>query len=650
MNDHCAPGSAAAVVDPRATDTALLIGAPNAGKSSLFNQLTGGHAKTGNYPGITVSRSIGTRTDDNGTITVEDLPGTYNLTPISPDEVIVVDALQQAGHAAEDSGVEPVFVVVVDAQSLRRSLRLVGEVLQREHPTLVAVTMLDELVAHGGHLDLDALSTAIGVPVVASNGRVRNGADAVIRALQHREHWARPAYPPVLEHLDEWAQSVIERARYRPAHTDTLTARVDRILLHPVFGTVIFGIVLVVFFQVIFTLATPLQDLILSGLGELGTGIETPFGSNIVTAFVNEALVDGVGTVLSFVPQIALLFVLITVLEQTGYLTRAAFLMDRIMAWTGLEGRAFVAILSSFACAIPGILATRTLPDAKSRFTTMMTLPLITCSARLPVYTIFVSMLVPSHMRLGPMNVRGLVMLALYLLGAISMMVAAKVVALVTQRRDLIFPFVMEMPPYRLPNFQTFLASVGRPVMGYIKKVGKIILSTTLVIWLLLNVPFVSAAELSAQHIDAHDQVAVAEYTMQQSVAADIGRFVAPVFDPLGFDWRVNVAILSSLSARETFVATLGQINGASNPDNPTRALQHMQYTSGPHTGEPIMTPPTIVAVLVFFVYALQCMSTVATLRRETDTWRWPLAALGGYGVLAWCMAWLGHLIAMLIV
>jgi ferrous iron transport protein B len=393
------------------------------------------------------------------------------------------------------------------------------------------------------------------------------------------------------------------------------------------------------FFQTIFTVAAPLQGWVESGFGWLGDLVATHIHIPWLSAFLSQAVVGGIGGVLVFLPQIVLLFVLIAILEGTGYLARAAFLMDRVMARAGLEGRAFVALLSSLACAIPGIMATRSLPSARDRLATMMAAPLMTCAARLPVYILLVSILLPAQERMGPFNARGVVMFALYLLGAVSAMLVAAVFKKFTSRSGPQLPFYMEMPPYQVPRLKTVAAEVWTAASAFLRKVTSIILATTVVLWVLLNLPLRSDAELSAAGVDTGDETAVAAYVIDHSYAASVGKAVEPVFAPLGFDWRINIGILSSLAAREVFVATLGQVAAAENPEEPAQALTEMRVQDGPNAGRPLFDAPTIAALLVFFMYALQCMSTVGVMRRESGSWKWPAIAFSYMFVLAWVLA-----------
>lgn len=624
------------------TASLALVGSPNAGKTSVFNGLTGLHTKTGNYPGVTVSRYVGTCQAGDDRFLLEDLPGTYSLAAISPDEQIVTDVLAgQVDGVRQPDG----LLVVVDATTLRRSLTLVAQVLARGLPTCVVVTFTDELSRRQGHLDLAAFEQALGVPVVRVVGHRGEGLAELRTELTQWRNWPSAPVPPPgdPQELGAWIDSVLTFASYRSAERHRATERVDAVLLHPVWGTIVFFTVMMVFFQTVFTAAAPLQGYVESAFAWLSGVVSDRVGNPWVAGLLGDAVIGGVGGVLVFVPQIMLLFLLIALLEGVGYMPRAAFLMDRVMARAGLEGRAFVALLSSFACAIPGIMATRTLPSAKDRIATMMGAPLMTCSARLPVYVLLIGLLVDPDARIGPFGAQGAVMFGLYLLGAVSAMVAAWVFSRLGSRRGPLLPFYMEMPPYRIPTPRSVVLTVWEAARAFLRKCTTIILATTALLWLLLNLPVHSTAEISRAGIDVRNPAAVAAYTVDHSFAAQVGRFASPVFEPLGFDWRINVGVLSAQSARETFVATLGQVAAAENPDDPGDALRTMTYADGPHAGQRVFTPATIAALLVYFVYALQCMATVGVMRRETGTWKWPLVAFTYMTALAWATAWLAR-------
>lgn len=619
-----------------------LVGSPNSGKTTLFNALTGLRAKTGNYPGVTVSRYEGRANLADRPVLIEDLPGTYSLEPISVDERIVTEVLDPNGTNRPDG-----VLVTLDATTLRRSLGLLAQVLQTNLPVSVVLTFTDELTRRQGSLDLPALRRALGVPVVAViSGRHRDLID-LNGLLPEPGAWPAPVVLPPTEsaEVSAWISSVLDAAGFRMPQVDRRTRRIDAVLLHPVLGTLIFFATMFTFFQVIFTVAAPLQNGVGQFFGYLGSLVERDLPAGLISRFISGALLGGVGGVLVFLPQIALLFLMISLLEGVGYLARAAFLMDRVMARAGLEGRAFVALLSSLACAVPGIMATRTLPSARDRIATMMGAPLMTCSARLPVYVLLIGLMVPAQSRVGPFGAQGLVMFALYLIGACSAMLAAWAFARIGRRgAGPLLPFYMEMPPYRMPSLRSVGLSVWEACRTFLRKVGKIILVTTVLLWLLLNLPGRSPVEMQAHGIDTASAAATSAYVIDHSWAADAGRFVGPVFEPLGFDWRINIGVLASLSARETFVATLGQVAAAESPENPTAALRSMTVQDGPRAGQPLFTPPVLAALLVFFLYALQCMSTVGALRRESGSWRWPAIAFGYMFAVAWVMALLARL------
>ncbi|WP_440554202.1 ferrous iron transporter B [Streptomyces sp. SCPE 10] len=641
MSAHCGPTGATTGTLAGATRLAL-VGSPNSGKSTLFNALTGLRTKTGNYPGVTVARYEGTARAGKHEVVIEDLPGTYSLDPISPDEQVVADVLDPDNP---DLGTPDGILVTLDATTLRRSLGLLAQVMRTGLPICVVLTFRDELARRGGTLDVAALRRALGVPVVAVTGGSRNDLAELQAALPDPASWERPVLPPPTDPAQRraWVESLLASAGYEVPEIDQRTRRIDAVLLHPLWGTLIFFATMFAFFQIIFTVATPLQDAVQSVFDRLGTLVTEYVSNPLLSGFLGNALIGGLGSVVVFLPQIALLFLMISLLEGSGYLSRAAFLMDRLMARAGLEGRAFVALLSSLACAIPGIMATRSLPSAKDRFATMMGAPLMTCSARLTVYVLLTGLLVSPGSRVGPFGAQGVVMFALYLVGALSAMATAWVFKRFSSRGGPVLPFYMEMPSYRLPRPRAVADAIWSACKGFLAKVGRIILVVTVGLWLLLSLPMHSDAQLRSAGVDPADRTAVSAYEVDHSYAADIGHAIEPVFEPLGFDWRINVGVLGSLSAREVFVATLGQVAAAQNPDQPTEALTHMTYTDGPHQGQKLFTPATTAALLVFFLYALQCMSTIGVMRRETGSWKWPAVAFGYMFVLAWTMAFVTH-------
>lgn len=472
-----------------------LVGSPNSGKTTLFNALTGLRAKTANYPGVTVSRYEGIADADGSQVVIEDLPGSYSLDPISPDEQVLTDVLDPL---KSDVTTPDGLLVTLDATTLQRSLGMMAQVVNTGLPVCVVLTFTDELLRRQGALEAAALSGALGVPVVSVTGGRRHDLVGLRELLGSPQSWAQPAVVPPDEPAEvaNWITSVLSTAGYRLPESDARTRRIDAVLLHPVWGTLVFIVTMFAFFQVIFTAAAPLQDLIEQFFAWLGGLVNDGISNGWVKSFIANALLGGVGGVLVFLPQIVFLFLMIALLEGVGYMARAAFLMDRVMAKAALEGRAFVALLSSVACAVPGIMATRVLPSARDRIATMMGAPLMTCSARLPVYVLLIGLVVKPGARWGPISAQGVTMFGLYLLGALSAMTAAWVFSRIGRKHGPLLPFYMEIPPYRIPSARSVAVSVWGAAQMFLRKVGKIILVTTIVLWLLLNLPARSSADL----------------------------------------------------------------------------------------------------------------------------------------------------------
>jgi ferrous iron transport protein B len=593
-----------------------LIGSPNAGKTTLFNALTGLRAKVGNYPGVTVERREGRIELDGRPAVVIDLPGTYSLEAISEDERVVTRVLDGELADAPDA-----LVIVADACSLERSLLLIAQVLQRQQPSCLVLTMMDELRARGGELDLARLADALGIPVLGVVGHRGLGMQEVRETLGHPEHWSRPAIPPPAgwQERAAWADSIADHVIGRLPERHRVTEAIDRVVLHPLWGTLLFAVVMITFFQLIFSLATPAMDWIDGAIGSSSELVRRVLPAGLLADFVADGMIAGVGSVLVFLPQIALLFGLLFALEDLGYMARAAFVVDRVMGRIGLEGRSFVALLSSFACAVPGIMATRSVPSPRDRLITILVAPLMTCSARLPVYVLLIGAFVPAEAVVGPIGLQGLIMLGLYLLGATSaLLVAALLKRLLLPGEGL--PFSMELPSYRMPTLSLWSSQVWRSVSAFLRRAGTIILATSIVLWALLTFPRVEAPSGLT-----HEQSQ--RYALENSYAGRLGHAIEPAIAPIGFDWKIGVGLLASLAAREVIVATLAQIYAST--DEGASLREAIRRDVDPRTGKPTFPPATVASLLVFFVFALQCMSTLAVMRRETNSWRWPAFAFG---------------------
>ena len=607
-----------------------LLGGPNSGKTTLFNALTGLRARVGNYPGVTVERREGAMRLDGRRAVLIDLPGTYSLDPLSPDEAVVNRVLDGQLEDPPDA-----LVVVADACTLERSLLFVGQVLQLDLPACLVLTMTDELRARGGFLDLHRLEVALGIPVLGVVGHRGLGLEALQSLLVHPEKWSRPVIPPPEETVDRaaWADSVLGAALARRPGTSRATEAIDRIVLHPLAGSALFALVMVTFFQLVFAWAAPAMDRIDATVASVAGGVRAALPPGLLSDFLADGLVAGVGAVVIFLPQIALLFGLLHLLEDVGYMARAAFVIDRVMGRIGLEGRSFVALLSSYACAVPGIMATRTIPSPRNRLVTILVAPLMTCSARLPVYALLIGAFVPATSVAGPLGLQGLTLLGLYLLGALS----ALTVASVLQRTVLpgeALPFYMELPPYRAPTLRLWLSQVWGSVWAFLRRAGTIILAASVVLWLMLTFP-------RAEPPPGASPAEARRHGLEHSLAGRAGHAIEPVVAPLGFDWKIGVGLLASLAAREVIVSTLAQIYAASEEETSLRRA--VREDVDPRTGQRVFTAATVASLLVFFVFALQCLSTIAIMRRETNSWRWPAFAFGYLLALAYGASFATH-------
>ncbi|HUO23327.1 MAG TPA: ferrous iron transporter B [Caulobacteraceae bacterium] len=613
-------------VSPPAIRVAL-VGNPNSGKTALFNALTGGRQKVANYAGVTVERKEGSLIAPSGRkIMVLDLPGTYSLRARSPDEEVTRDVVlgRRAGEAKPD-----LFICVADASNLRLVLRLALELKQTGQPMVLVLNMIDIAERQGLRIDLAALSREIGAPVTTTVAVRKRGIDDLVALIDGADPqpsgegdmaWRAPTAKDIREAHRE-AERILKVAVKPPERPDTWTGRLDDVLLHPVWGGLILTGILFFMFQAVFSWATPIMDLISAGFAGLSGLVNAHMPHGELQSLISNGLISGVGSVVVFLPQIMILFLFIILLEDFGYMARAAFLMDKVMGGAGLHGRAFIPLLSSFACAIPGIMATRVIDQRRDRLTTILVAPLMTCSARIPVYTLIISAFIPRRTLWGWINLQGLVMFGLYAAGAIS----ALLVAFVFRRifwRGPSEPFIMELPSYKAPDARNVIHNVLLRAQIFLKRAGTTILSMMILIWFLSSVPGAPAG--------AKDP------PIDYSFAGMIGHAMLPLLAPIGFNWQMSVALVPGMAAREVVVGALGTVY-AVGEDQPGR----LANTLAGH-----WSLATALSFLAWYVFAPQCASTLAVIRRETNSWKWSMATFVYMLALAYGAAFVVYQIA----
>ena len=601
--------------------TVALVGPPNSGKSTLFNRLTGLRQRVANYPGVTVEQRRGRlRLGARGDVELLDLPGTYTLQPRSEDERITDDVLRgrMPGTPRPDA-----ILLVLDSTNLARHLVLAAPVLALGLPTLVVLNLSDDLERRGGSLDPAALAQQLGAPVVPASAATGRGIETIHEFLAGR--FAVPARIPLptIQNIPAcrmWAGHLASRSTYRAPAPPLWTRRLDGVFLHPVAGPLLLLAVVLAVFQAMFSAAAPLSDGLEGLVGAIGGWAGAFLPAGVARDVVVQGAVAGVGSVIVFLPQIAVLFLFIGILEDSGYLARAALIADRTMARIGLQGKSFIPLLSAYACAVPAILATRTIESKRDRLATILVAPFMTCAARLPVYALIIAAFLPNTPLLGPIfGVRAAALLGLYVLGFLAAVGTARLLRSTILRGDRT-PFILELPPYRWPTLRSLGLRVVDRSRVFLTRAGTVILGVTVGIWVLCHLPLVDGKAADLSH----------------SVAGTIGRTIEPAIRPLGFDWKIGVGLVTSLAAREVIVGTLGTIHGIDGDAGSTglqRALRHD------------LTPGGAVALLVFFAFAMQCLSTIAIVRRETGGWRYPMLQFGYMLTLAYGAALLAKVI-----
>jgi len=599
-----------------------LVGNPNCGKTALFNRLTGSNQKVANYAGVTVERKEGRlRSAAGKALRLLDLPGTYSLHPRSPDERVTVDVL--AGRATGEKRPDLV-VCVVDATNLRRNLRLVLAVKRQGLPVVVALNMADLAAKRGLHIDPAGLSAELGVPVIRTVATQGEGVEALKALLDDESVWVTAGPAAVMADIDPTEDHKAVRRILQALGADQAlphlpSDRVDRLLLHPVAGPIILLVVLFLLFQAVFSWAELPMDGIKTAMAWLGETVATVLPDGYVKSLIVDGVIAGAGSVLVFLPQILILFFFILLLEESGYLPRAAFLLDRIMGTVGLSGRSFIPLLSSFACAIPGIMATRSIANTRDRLVTILIAPLMTCSARLPVYALVIGAFIPQREVWGGLELQGLVLFALYLAGIVGAMLVAWLLKTFTSSRHQVRPLMMELPNYHWPSARNVAIGLYQRAEIFIKRVGGVIMTMTVLLWALASFPAPPPGATGAP--------------IEYSVAGILGKGLAHVLEPIGFNWQISVALIPGMAAREVAVASLGTVYALSSTGEDTASALTPLISHS-------WSLPTALSLLAWYVFAPQCISTLAAVRRETGGYKYPAIITAYLFGLAYLAAW----------
>ena len=644
-----------------------LVGNPNCGKSTLFNRLTGLTQKTSNLPGTTVEAMHGEIKVGQKTIHLLDLPGIYSLYTKSEDEGLVVKHLIRTDNDKPEA-----IIFVMDASNLRRNLLLFSQVAELQIPCACVLTMTDTAVRRGIDIDLLALQAALGVPCIAFNPRKEKNIGCVVSLFSAT---AKPniigAPTQLPQRLQEYQQGakiqglseetlrryisieeVIKKCTTkRPVGLKSLTLKIDRLTTHKWGGYFIFTAIMMVLFQGVFSLAKLPMDLIEMAFQTISSTIKSILPDGLVSNFIVQGLIGGMEGVVVFVPQIFILFFLIGLLEDSGYMVRASFITDRIMRKLGLNGRSIIPLVGGFACAIPSIMATRSIKSKRERLATMIVVPLMSCSARLPVYVLLVSVAIPFAQFWGPFHAQTFVITSAYMAGIVVAVILAFIFRLF-QGKQSSSEFILELPAYQMPRIQTVLHQAWLKCLSFLSEAGKVIIVISMILWFLSNFGPSEAmktaeteAHILSQLDPSHGEDIKTTLRLEASYAGHLGKWIEPAIEPLGYDWKTGIALITSFAAREVFVGTMATLFQSSE-DNTQGIIEKMQAVKNPKTGKPLYGLPYALSLIVFYAFALQCMSTMAVMKRETGSWTWPIALFLIYGVIAYIGAYVVYHIA----
>ncbi len=640
-----------------------LLGNPNTGKSSVFNLLTGLRQQVGNFPGVTVDKRSGFVTVDNVQHELIDFPGTYSIYPRSKEESVVFDVLSNPTHSQHPDQI----IFVVDTSNLQRNLLFFSQVYDLGIPCVLVLNMWDLAQRKGITISVDELSKLFpSVPIVQSNARIGLGKDRILQALAglkstyvHQRSFI-DGHPLCL--LDDVSGQKLEAeerlkkiksALLNVVHTkvplgESVSRKIDRILIHPVFGYVIFALVLLTIFQFIFTFANAPMNWIDAMFAHLASWTSHAIQPGLVNDLLSQGIIPGIGGVVVFVPQIAMLFFFISILEESGYLSRVVFIMDRLMRPFGLNGKSVVPLMSSIACAIPGIMATRTISNWKERLITILVAPFMSCSARIPVYTLLISLVIPKTFVFGFINLQGIVLFGLYSLGIVFALLVSFLLKLFIKQKEKGF-LLMELPDYKNPRWGNVFINVLEKVKIFIIDAGKIILAISIILWFLASfgpdmkdsMDGLSKRRTYQTMTEAEQSQAMASCKLSNSYIGLLGKRMEPIIAPLGYDWKIGISLITSFAAREVFVGSLATIYAVQNEGAAQTLLIDRMRNEVKADGTPVFTLASGVSLMVFYVFAMQCMATLAVVKRETNSWKWPIIQLVFMGALAYLSAWI---------
>lgn len=636
-----------------------LLGNPNTGKSTVFNLLTGLRQHVGNFPGVTVDKKEGDFTFNNHVHKIIDFPGTYSIYPRSKDEEVVYKVLSDPSH----SDYPDVAVVITDASNLERNLFLFTQIYDLKIPSILVLNMSDIANKRGKKIDLELLKKEFpNIQIVETSARVGLGVDRLKKAIDsHVSETINTTFIPDFRLLpidDVENQSREAEIRYDKINSilekivtekivddETKSSRIDRIVVHPILGYLFFTLVLFILFQLIYVFASLPMDLIDGSFTSLSSWLHESLPKGLFSDLISQGIVPGIGGVLVFVPQIALLFFFLSILEESGYLARVVFIMDRLMRPLGLNGKSVVPLLSSVACAIPGVMATRTISSWKERLVTILVAPLMSCSARIPVYTLLIAIVIPSKLIFGFINLQGLALFALYALGLVSALIMAVIFNFFIKSKEKSF-LILEIPSYKLPRWKNIGLTVLEKVKIFILEAGKIILAISILLWALATFGpgnrmeesvLKLKKEISFQELSNKEQQhKIASEKLANSYIGIFGKGIEPIIQPLGYDWKIGISLITSFAAREVFVGSLATIYSVHDDGEENKSLiQHLRNEKR-DDGSKVYSLATGLSLMVFYVYAMQCMATLAVVKRETKSWKWPLFQIGYMGVLAY--------------